>query len=125
MRAPSPAPILALAIAACTPEVIPAVPPPPAPPPPTATASAPPPPAPPPPEAPPPAPPAPWALVYRRACNASITPPVLSPDGSRVGSCGALFEAARGRFLGAAPFGLMAMLPGERAIVDEHSSGGL
>lgn len=70
-------------------------------------------------------PPARWALVYRRACNASITPPVLSPDGAVVSACGARFDVARGRFLGAAPADLLALLPGDRALVDEKGGGGL
>src|SRR5262249_36277703 len=99
-------PLLALAACAEPPRVAP--PPVSAPPPPPVAAPA------------PAAPPLPWAMLYLRSCNGSITPPRLSPDGATVGSCGALFDVERGRFLGRAPFGLLALLPGNRALVDEY-----
>jgi hypothetical protein len=69
--------------------------------------------------------PVPWALVYHRACQDSITPPVLSVDGRTVASCGSLFDVGEGRFTGKAPFSVMAFLPGGRAIVDDLQDGGL
>ncbi|APR83008.1 Hypothetical protein A7982_08357 [Minicystis rosea] len=73
----------------------------------------------------PPAPPARWARVYQRSCTGSITEPLLSTDGKSVASCGTRFDVERGRFLGTAPFGLLALLEGDRAIVDEFGEGGL
>ncbi|MFT3764869.1 MAG: hypothetical protein QM820_05030 [Minicystis sp.] len=108
----------AVTLAACAevpaPQVLP--PPPPQPAPTAASVPAPEPPSP---------PPARWARVFRRGCNGSITPPVPSPDGASVASCGTRFGAERGRFLGAAPFGVLALLPGDRAIIDEYGDGGL
>lgn len=114
MRAVLGAGLLALGVASCT-EPIPIAYPPAPPPPPPAPA--------PPPEPPAP-PPAPWALVFERGCHDSITPPVLSPDGAAVASCGALFSADRGRFLGRAPANLRALLDGGRAVVDPHETSG-
>lgn len=66
-----------------------------------------------------------WAQVYHRDCSDSITAPVLAPDGLSVASCGSRFALDHGRFLGAAPFGLLALLAGDRALVDEYLDGGL
>lgn len=113
---------LLLALAACGPMPRPAAPLP-TPPPPATPAPTPAPTLPPLVESPPqPPPPARWGLVYRRACNASITAPLLSPDGVSVASCGALFEVERGRYLGPAP---PPPSPDAPAPVDEHRASGL
>lgn len=116
MRIPFGAAFCVAALASCTEPVAITYPPapPPAPPPPAVSA----------PEPPAP-PPAPWALVYQRSCRDSITPPVLSLDGASVASCGAIFSADRGRYLGRAPANLRAFLPEGRAVVDPHQSNGV
>jgi hypothetical protein len=100
-------------------------PPPPAPVAPTQPVAAPSPAPPPPAPVEPPAPPARWARLYQRVCTDSVTAPVLAADGQSVASCGARFTLPRGRFVGAAPFGLLASLPGDRSLVDEHGGGGI
>jgi hypothetical protein len=49
---------------------------------------------------------------------------VLSPDGAVVASCGALFSADRGRYLGRAPANVRALLDAGRAVVDPHTTSG-
>src|SRR5262249_42523928 len=116
---------MAATLAACAPAPPPAVPPPP----PLPPAAFVPPPAPAPASSPEPAepspPPARWGLAYHRACNGSITPPVLGLEGRTVASCGAVFDVDKGRFREAAPLGLIAFLPSDRALVDEYRDGGL
>jgi len=50
---------------------------------------------------------------------------VLAPDGRTVASCGAVFGVDTGRYREAAPSGLLAFLPGDRALVDAYDTGGL
>lgn len=60
-----------------------------------------------------------WGLAYRRTCPGSITPPLLSADGTTIASCGALFTVDRGRFIGSTSFDLLALLPeGRRLVAD-------
>ena len=70
-------------------------------------------------------PPAPWAIAYERLCRGSITRPVLSPDGREVSSCGARFSVDRGRSLGPAPLGVIALLGEGRALVLDYAEVGL
>jgi hypothetical protein len=119
--------LAAVALAACA-EPPPPLPPPAPPPPPavTAIATTPPPAATPaPPADPPRPPPSPWAVAYRRACNDSITPPLLSADGGTIASCGALFTTDRGRFLGEAPADAIALLPEGRVLVRDLTVYGI
>ena len=69
------------------------------------------------------APALPFSVAYERACNGSVTGPLVSPSGARVLFCRAAYTLADGRFLGLTPLGPTALVSDEEAFFDTYSGG--